>query len=231
MANINVEKIISECEKIGIFDDERMYQIIIGLQNGIDVSVYSDPKFDAEQMGAIRRGLEKKLDVSVYADPKFDHLQMEIICSALEKGIDLLSYVDSKYNAFQMTEVLIGLEDHLNVAIYCDPSLTAKNMNIIRLKMLEYKDSDDSDKTLVDFLDSVEKSIIDCGVIFLDNSIVDTLNRCDFYMGMEILTCGKISQKLLDIFNVDMFELIHNSKFNIEKSKKRYLEIKNKYNI
>lgn len=56
-----------------------MRQIKEGLESGVDVSIYADPKFDSRQMWSIKLGLEGDLDVSIYADPKFDPLQMEQI--------------------------------------------------------------------------------------------------------------------------------------------------------
>ena len=64
------------------FDDMQtewiMREICCGLEHGVDIAVYADPKrFDAGQMYEIRRGLEHEVDVSAYADPKFDCEQME----------------------------------------------------------------------------------------------------------------------------------------------------------
>ena len=47
-------------------------------------------ELNAEQIWVIGRGLEDGLDVSVYADPKFSEEQMEGIKSVLRVGIDIL---------------------------------------------------------------------------------------------------------------------------------------------
>jgi hypothetical protein len=36
-----------------------MHEIRVGLQNGVDVARFADPRLDAGQMGQIRRGIEK----------------------------------------------------------------------------------------------------------------------------------------------------------------------------
>ncbi len=61
----------------GIFDDNQIKQIRIGLENNLDVSKYADPKYDADQMKQIRFGLFENLDVSKYADPKYNSIEME----------------------------------------------------------------------------------------------------------------------------------------------------------
>ena len=46
------------------FDELQAIEIIRGIENGIDVSVYCKEEFNAAQMKALRLGLEEKLDVS-----------------------------------------------------------------------------------------------------------------------------------------------------------------------
>jgi len=67
------------------FDDSQKRQIRLGLESGVDVSVYADPKFDWYQMEEIRLGLESGVDVSVYADPELDEEVMEEIRLDLEQ--------------------------------------------------------------------------------------------------------------------------------------------------
>lgn len=52
------------------FDSYQQEEIQKGLESGVDVSIYADPKFDGEQMEEIRKGLESGVDVSVYLNPK-----------------------------------------------------------------------------------------------------------------------------------------------------------------
>ena len=63
---------------------EQMGQIRLGLESGIDVSKYANPKLSDNQMQEIRWGLEDGLDVSTYADPEFDWKQMREIREKLE---------------------------------------------------------------------------------------------------------------------------------------------------
>lgn len=61
------------------FDKYQMDEIRKGLESGVDVSIYADPKYDGGQMQQIWLGLKSGIDVSVYADPKYDWTQMKQI--------------------------------------------------------------------------------------------------------------------------------------------------------
>ena len=47
------------------FDELQTIEIIRGIENGVDVSVYCKEEFNAAQMKALRLGLEEKLDASL----------------------------------------------------------------------------------------------------------------------------------------------------------------------
>ncbi len=53
------------------FDKEQRFQIKLGFQENLNVSLYARPEFDWLNMKAIRLGLEQNLDVSIYAKPEF----------------------------------------------------------------------------------------------------------------------------------------------------------------
>ena len=52
---------------------------------GVNIVIYSDPKFDAVQMEQIRLGLEDGVDASIYADSIFSSAQMKQIRLKLKK--------------------------------------------------------------------------------------------------------------------------------------------------
>ena len=85
----DINKAIEELVELGEFDSSQMEQIRYGLEDGLDISKYADPKFDWEQMKEIRLGLKEGLDVSKYTDPKFDGEQMLEISLGLECGLDV----------------------------------------------------------------------------------------------------------------------------------------------
>ena len=77
-------------------DEWQMEEIRLGLKNGLDVSIYADPKFDVWQMREIRQGLQDGLDVSIYADPKFDDGQMAYIREEMVEKRRQVAYIQGK---------------------------------------------------------------------------------------------------------------------------------------
>lgn len=76
------------------FDIRQTCEILFGLEQGVDVSIYANTKYNHEQMCQLRRGLINGVDVSVYADPRFCSRQMCLIKNCLEDGRDVSAYVD-----------------------------------------------------------------------------------------------------------------------------------------
>lgn len=99
------------------FDDWQLYEIRKGLEDGVDVSKYANPKFSDEEMAEIRKGLANKnlkknqaleteeehinKDVDINFD-SFDIGQQKQIEWGLESGIDVKKYADPKLNSYQM---------------------------------------------------------------------------------------------------------------------------------
>ena len=54
------------------FNKKQQEEILKGLEDNLDVSIYATPEFDNRQMKQIRWGLEANLDVSIYAKTEFD---------------------------------------------------------------------------------------------------------------------------------------------------------------
>lgn len=73
------------------FDYNQMGQIALGLEKGLDISIYAKPEFSSRQMPEIRMGLKHEIDVSLYTNPEFTRFQMEEIRMGLEKGLDVSS--------------------------------------------------------------------------------------------------------------------------------------------
>ena len=114
------------------FDSDQMREIRIGLEEKLDVSQYAIPSFDFFQMREIRIGLEEKLDVSQYAIPSLDSFQMEEIRTGLENGLDVSFYADSKYNWDQMVKIKEGLEAGLDVSAYANVQFNDAQMDVIQ---------------------------------------------------------------------------------------------------
>ena len=76
--NLNIENLM----KTGMFNQFNEFQqeeIIKGLEDNLDVSLYAKSEFDEYQMNQIRWGLIDNLDVSTYANPENSYQKMEQI--------------------------------------------------------------------------------------------------------------------------------------------------------
>lgn len=89
----------------------------LGLINGVNPTLYSNPNFLDDEMEQIRIGLEKGLDVSLYAKEDFDSLDMYLVRSGLKYGFkfkkdlnsinqelksDLIKFLNNKYKEFKI---------------------------------------------------------------------------------------------------------------------------------
>lgn len=122
-------------EPLNKFIQYQMEEIRLGLETGLDVSVYADPKYNTLQMAQIRLGRGQGMDVSVYANPKFDGWQMAQIRWGLEEGLDASVYADPRLDQYQMEQIRLGLGQGLDVSVYADPKFDEKKMFGIRCTM------------------------------------------------------------------------------------------------
>ena len=118
------------------YNAQQREQIDLGLEDGVDVSVYADPEFEWEQMDSIRHGLKRGLNVSIYTDPKYSSAQMWEIYLGLKKDLNVSMYTDPAFTWKQMFMVRWGLEAGVNVSAYADPKNSCETMNNI-LKSLK----------------------------------------------------------------------------------------------
>ena len=84
--NLNIEN-LKKTEWFNQFSEYQQEEILKGLKNNLDVSIYAKPEFDTLRMRQIRLGLEDNLDVSVYDKKEFNRDQMRRIRKKLlEEG-------------------------------------------------------------------------------------------------------------------------------------------------
>ena len=82
--NLNIEN-LTKTEWFNQFNINQQEEILKGLENNLDVSVYAKPEFDWAQMRNIMMGLKANLDVSWYAKKEFNFSQMNQIMRGLIK--------------------------------------------------------------------------------------------------------------------------------------------------
>ena len=82
--NLSIESLI-KTDWFNQFNKRQKAQIIRGLRENLDVSIYAKTEFDWEQMYKIREGLEDNLNVSIYAKSEIPWKKMEQIREKLLK--------------------------------------------------------------------------------------------------------------------------------------------------
>ena len=76
--NLSIEN-LTKTEWFNQFNELQKGEILKGLKDNLDVSVYAKTEFSDDQMYHIRTGLKKNLDVSIYAKLDFNEDQMKFI--------------------------------------------------------------------------------------------------------------------------------------------------------
>ena len=81
--NLSIENLI-KTEWFNLFDIYQKEEILKGLKNNLDVSIYAKPEFGWSQMYQIRLGLRNELDVSKYAKTEYNWKEMKTIREELK---------------------------------------------------------------------------------------------------------------------------------------------------
>ena len=76
--NLNIEN-LTKTDWFNQFDELQQKEILKGLQENLDISVFANSVFNLNQMIQIRLGLKSDLEVSIYANPKYSWKEMNEI--------------------------------------------------------------------------------------------------------------------------------------------------------
>lgn len=115
--NLSFDSMLQKYE--GQYNDEQLYWLRRGYDNGLDISLYANPAFNSMQMHIIMYGLENGVDATLYAFVEYHNFMMQVIYHLLANGARFNKYV---------------IEDHLDVdAIISDYDLLIKYKGYSRL--------------------------------------------------------------------------------------------------
>ena len=125
ITNMTFENIIKSYEEMYDckYDNLQLKELRYGFKQGLDISVFSNPKFAFNQMDEIRQGLAENLNVSIYAKPAFDVGQMRQIKKGLERDVDVSIYANTYVSSRKMALVRILLEKGYDVSTVTDLSI------------------------------------------------------------------------------------------------------------
>ena len=82
--NLSIEN-FTKTEWFNQFNEKQQKQILLGIENKVNVSIYAKPEYSWEQMDEIKLGLKYNLDVSVYSKPEISWEKMREIRKQLLK--------------------------------------------------------------------------------------------------------------------------------------------------
>ena len=116
--NLNIENLI-KTDWFYLFNNFQKKEILKGLENKLDVSIYTKKEFDYKQMEQIRLGLEDDLDVFLYAKTEYTRKEMNDIRlrlkEILEKELNVNLLKNQKLTAEEMQSILNLLKAGWNI--------------------------------------------------------------------------------------------------------------------
>ncbi len=119
---------------------EQNQEILLGREEGLDVSLYSNPEYNWLQMEQIRMGMKDKVDVSAYADPSYSYETMKQIRLSFYSSIDLASYVERGFVDDELEQIRLALEDGLPIDKWLSDDMYMQQIYEIRMGL--YGDMD-----------------------------------------------------------------------------------------
>lgn len=131
----------------GGYGKEQHQEILQGKEDGLDVSLYSNPEFNYLQMEQIRMGIKDKVDVSCYADPTYSYETMKQIRLSSYSSVDLMPYVARGFVDDELEQIRLALEEGLLIDAWLTDDMYVQQIHEIRvglyeqLDVLEYADS------------------------------------------------------------------------------------------
>ncbi len=116
---------------------EQHQEILLGKEEGLDVSLFSNPELNWLQMEQIRMGIKDKVDVSKYADPSFSYETMKQIRLSFYSSMDLTPYVHRGFVDDELEQIRLALEDGLPIDTWLTDDMYVQQIYEIRIGLYE----------------------------------------------------------------------------------------------
>lgn len=117
--------------------EEQSQEIFLGKEEGLDVSIYSNPEYNWLQMEQIRMGIKDKIDVSSYADPSYSYETMKQIRLSIYSSNDLTAYLDRGFVDDELEQIRLALEDGLPINTWLTDDMYVQQIYEIRIGLYE----------------------------------------------------------------------------------------------
>ena len=119
---------------------EQNQEILLGKEEGLDVSLYSNPEFNWLQMEQIRMGIKDKVDVASYADPLYSYETMKQIRLSFYSSTDLKPYLERGFADDELEQIRLALEDGLPIDNWLTDDMYVQQIYEIRIGLYEELD-------------------------------------------------------------------------------------------
>lgn len=116
---------------------EQHQEILLGKEEGLDVSLYSNPEYNWLQMEQIRMGIKDKIDVSSYADPSYSYETMKQIRLSIYSSNDLAPYLERGFLDDELEQIRLALEDGLPINTWLTDDMYVQQIYEIRIGLYE----------------------------------------------------------------------------------------------
>lgn len=100
------DKISSMGINLADYDFGKLYLLRLGVEEGLDITKYSDKEFTFSQMLYIVAGLKRNLDVTCYNKPEIEEGIMSEIYSGLRRNPKMKDYVNKGLNKQQLKKIV-----------------------------------------------------------------------------------------------------------------------------
>lgn len=117
--------------------EEQNQEIRLGLEEGLDVSIYSKPELNWMQMEQIRMGLKDKVNVSAYADSAYGYNTMKQIRLSFYSSTDLTPYLDRGFESSELEQIRLALEEGLPLDQWLTDDMYSQQIHEIRIGLYE----------------------------------------------------------------------------------------------
>ena len=167
---------------------EQHQEILLGKEEGLDVSLYSNPEFNWLQMEQIRVGIKDKVDVSIYADPSYSYETMKQIRLSIYSSKNLTDYLNRGFVDDELEQIRLALEDDLPIDTWLTDDMYAQQLFEIRTGLYEgldvsiYADSKYNWMQMREIRLGLEKKL---KVSFYTNSLFSHWQMKEIRLGLE----------------------------------------------
>lgn len=155
----------------------QMKQIRLGLLSGIDITLYNDKLNHSKVMKYIRLAQEEKLPIKQYLHEKLNYKQLEQIYLGLQSRQDVSKYYKVEYNEWKMMEVRLGYDEGYDLSGYLD----THNHNQIHYIRIGLSSGIDIKKYHNEYFKQSQMAEILAGEL----NGIDTSSYCDYTIPVE----------------------------------------------